>query len=211
MHLRLTLCALLLAGALPAHADIIEIGSGAKTAYLTLVLDDSAPGFTDPDTHLFIIDFDGTLTGEELLKTALPTFVTYLSTDAPPPPPLPAGDSMRLQFFDFDGDGAFTDAFLNAVSFKGKTSITDTDFDPSFTYYTRDSVAASFVSSPVGMSSRTVDDGYHDAYVFGTFGATPPPAAVPEPGSLALLLPLAGWAVRRRRQQLAEATEADAA
>lgn len=203
MILRLCALAVLTVGLLttPLSADVVSIGSGAKTAYMTMVFDDSAPSLDADSTHLFIVSFDGTMTSEELLMLAFPTFVTYLSTDTVVPP-LPAGDSMRLEYFDFDGDGTFDDALLDAASYSGDTG-ESVGFDPTWTFWTRDDTSSAFATSSVGISDRIVDDGFHDAFVFGSFGAVAPPTTVPEPSSFALMAAagVGALAWRRRRER----------
>ena len=158
-----------------ASADLVDrwtVGEGDSTA--TLQFD-----FMNANTYVFDIAFDGVLTGRGVFDL------------------LAADDTGRFGFAFEVISYSFGD-FLVGVGIEDDYHYgagSPPDYADSWHYWTAEGPDA-WSASMIGFSDRELSDGSRDAWVFGSFDS---PAAIPAPGSLAMLA--AGLLGSRRRRR----------
>ena len=156
-----------------AHADLVgswTVGSGANASYLQFE-------FTNSNTYLYEVRFDGSLRGNYLLAivaAAQPGFFSYEVVS------FSFGDALFGVAIGSDADEGFG---------------TPPDYLDYWHYWTRESAQSAWTESMTGFADRVVANGSWDGWVFNSNAA---PAAVPAPTPIALVA--AAAAVRRRRR-----------
>lgn len=146
------------------------VGSGAKSSHLQFE-------FSNSNTYLYEIRYDGTLRGSDLLSiaaTAQPGFFSYQTVS------FSFGDALFGVTIGSDTDSGFG---------------TPPDYLDYWHYWTRESAPSAWLSSVTGFGDRIVADGSWDGWVFNSDA---PPAAVPAPAGAAILAVGAALARRRR-------------
>lgn len=158
----------------------ITAGSGINSSYVQIDFDNDT---SDGDTFLFEVFWNSAPTGFEMLET--------LESEV--------GLTLGAEFFDFDGDGKFTDALVTELGFGGNShTATSSEF---WTYWMRDDSAGAWAISSVGVSDRIAAPGSWDGWTFGEFGQYVPRevTVVPTQGGLAVIACATVCARRRRR------------
>ena len=159
--------------AAPATAALVgsyTVGSGSNASFLQFE-------FTNTNTYLYEVRYDGALFGDDLLTVvaaAQPTFFAYEVTS------YSFGDALTGVTIGADHDAGFG---------------TPPDYLDYWHYWTRETTSASWTESWVGFADRAVSDGSWDGWVFNSAGA---PRAVPAPGVSAIIA-VAAFGRRRRR------------
>lgn len=158
----------------------ITAGTGINSSYVQVDFDSAAAG---GDTVLFEVFWNSAPSGFEMLET--------LESEA--------GLTLDADFFDFDGDGNFTDALVSELGYGGDSHTGGlTEF---WTYWTRDDALAPWAPAMVGVSDRIAAHGSWDGWTFGEFAQYEPRAVtiVPTPGGLAVVV--SGLFIARRRRR----------
>lgn len=172
--MRPTLLAAALAAALSSLASAglvgtFDVGNGLHASNLQF-------DFTNGNTYLYIVRYDGSLTGQDLLdivKGAQPGFFDFETQS------FPFGDALLGVTI-----GADSDAGLG----------TPPDFLDFWHYWIKGNVGDPWGFAPVGFADRIVSNGSWDGWVFGSNGE---PSSIPAPATALVIL---GVAIRRRRR-----------
>ncbi|MBL9150191.1 MAG: hypothetical protein JNM94_15995 [Phycisphaerae bacterium] len=157
-----------------SHAGLVgsyDVGAGANASNLQF-------DFANGDTYLYIVRYDGSITGRDLFdiaKAAQPGFFDF-----------------STQVFPF-GEALFG-VSIGATSDSGFG--TPPDFLDFWHYWTRETDSDPWGFAPSGFADRVVSNGSWDGWVFGSDGA---PTAIPAPGAAIALAALLGRARTRRR------------
>ena len=157
-----------------AHADLVgswTVGSGASASFLQFE-------FTNSNTYLYEVRYDGSLRGDDLLAivaAAQPGFFSY--------------EVISFSFCD-----ALFGIAIGSDADEGFG--TPPDYLDYWHYWTRASSQSAWSASMTGFADRVVADGSWDGWVFNSNAA---PSIVPAPATL-VLVAAAATATRRRRR-----------
>lgn len=166
-------CLVPFACSLSAHADFVAsytVGSGANTSFLEFQ-------FTNSNTYLYEVRYDGALRGNDLFAIAAaaqPGYFSYTTEQF----------SFGLALFGVSIGSDSDTGFGNPP-----------DYLDYWHYWTRESGGDAWTESWIGFADRSVSNGSWDGWVFNSAGT---PAAVPAPGAVAIAA-LVGCMRRRAR------------
>jgi len=146
-----------------ARASTITVGSGSNQAILLV-------DFSDGADYTFDVHFDGTTTGIGLFDV------------------IEAGTTLTTNRQTFGSD-----VYIDGISFQGHSDSGYGGGDNWWHYWNKDIGQSDWAFASVGPSSRTVEDGFWDGWVYGNENAP-----VPEPSAIVILASGALLFIRRR-------------